>query len=304
LVQAVRRAGTPAVVGIDPRFEALPPEFRVEVEGTNAISVAASIERFCRELLPLVAERVAVVKFQSAYFEELGPAGVEVLHRLCRDAQLHGLLVILDAKRNDIGPTAAAYARGYLGRPQRDRECSPTWDIDALTINPYLGSDGIQPFVDEARAEGRGLFVLVRTSNPSAREIQDLRVEGRAVYEHVADRLLEWADPLRGDSGYSAVGAVVGATYPDELRLLRKRLPGVLFLVPGYGAQGGTVADVVGAFDASGIGGLINSSRGITEAHLRPRYRERFGEDWKSAMIAAIDEMVGDLGRALPRMSE
>jgi orotidine-5'-phosphate decarboxylase len=208
--------------------------------------------------------------------------------------------VVIDGKRNDIGSTAEAYARGYLGRSRVGEQLEPVWPADAVTVNPYLGSDGVRPFLREAEREGRGLFVLVRTSNPSAREFQDLVCEGRPLYQHVAQRLADWAAPYRGESGYSFVGAVVGATYPEELRALREALRGVLFLVPGYGAQGGTAADVAHAFDAQGLGALINSSRGLTLAYERADLRAKFGGDWQRAIAQAVDEMVADLAAHTP----
>jgi orotidine-5'-phosphate decarboxylase len=167
-------------------------------------------------------------------------------------------------------------------------------------LNPYLGSDGIQPFLEAAQNEGRGVFVLVRTSNPSAREFQDLVCDGESLFQRVAARLRAWAEPYRGASGYSLAGAVVGATYPEELAGLRRAMPGVLFLVPGYGAQGGTARDVASAFDSRGRGAIINSSRGIIEAYLRPEMKERFGDDWQEAVSAALDHMIEDLAVHTP----
>ncbi len=198
-----------------------------------------------------------------------------------RYASQRGLIVIFDGKRNDIGSTAEAYAEGYLGRPRVGDQPLRSWEADAITVNPYLGTDGIQPFVDVAAREGGGLFVLVRTSNPSAGEFQDLDCGGRPLYRHVAESTARWAADHRGASGYSLVGAVVGATSPTQLAELREALPGVPFLVPGYGSQGGTARDVAAAFDEDGLGALINNSRGIIFAHARPAYRDRYGSDWQ-----------------------
>jgi orotidine-5'-phosphate decarboxylase len=222
------------------------------------------------------------------------------LHRDARYAREKGLLVLIDGKRNDIGSTAEAYARAYLGTVPVGGGSEPSWDADALTINPYLGSDGVRPFVDLAARGGKGVFVLVRTSNPSAGEFQDLIADGRPLYRHVADRLAGWAAPRRGESGYSLLGAVVGATYPEQLAELRAALPGVIFLVPGYGAQGGTARDVAAAFDAEGLGAIVNSSRGIAFAFERADLRARFGDDWQAAIEAAAREMIDDLSRHTP----
>lgn len=295
LMARVRAVGTPVCVGIDPRVEDLPPGLRGRDPGGREGS-ARAIEEFGSAVVDLVAGLVPVVKFQAAYYEALGPSGLAALHASASRARGQGLIVIVDGKRNDIGPTAEAYARAYLAE---GGEGSP-WPSDALTVNPYLGSDGVEPFVRVGAAAGRGLFILNRTSNASAREFQDLEVEGRPLYRHVADRIAAWAAPHRGTSGYGHVGAVVGATYPEELVELRAALPGVPFLVPGYGAQGGTASSVAGAFDANGLGAIVNSSRGITGAFLKPEARARFGDDWGAAIVAAVRAMIADLAEHTP----
>ena len=195
--------------------------------------------RFGCEVLDVVALLVPIVKFQSAFYEAFGPEGVSALHASVEYAKQSGLIVILDGKRNDIGSTAEAYARAYLGKVPIGGAFENSWHADALTVNPYLGTDGVMPFVRIAAREHKGIFVLVRTSNPSAGEFQDLNCDGRPLFRHVAQKLREWAGGYKGQSGYHLVGAVVGATYPQELSELRADLPGILFLVPGYGTQGG-----------------------------------------------------------------
>src|SRR5579864_3750635 len=232
LVQALRRTGNAVCVGIDPRPERLPPGFLGRFAEDRA-GVAAALEAFGCGVVDAVTPLVPAVKFQSAYYEAYGPEGLGALHASTRYARSRGLIVVLDGKRNDIGSTAEAYAQAYLGKVQLGEDYGPAWDADALTVNPYLGSDGVAPFLKQAAAEGKGVFVLVRTSNPSAGEFQDLIAEGRPLYRHVAERLAKWAAPYRGDSGYSLLGAVVGATYPEQLSELRADLPGVFFLVPG-----------------------------------------------------------------------
>ena len=246
--------------------------------------MARALEEFGRAVVDVVAPLVPAVKFQAAFYEAYGPEGVSALHATAAHARAAGLIVLMDGKRNDIGSTAEAYARAYLGKVPVGDRFDPSWEVDALTVNPYLGIDGITPFVKVAAREGKGIFVLVRTSNASAREFQDLVADGRPIYRHVAERLATWALPHRGDSGYSLVGAVVGATYPAELAELREALPGVPFLVPGYGTQGGTASDVAPAFDDQGLGALVNSSRGIAFAYKKPAAIARFGEDWKAAV--------------------
>ena len=295
LIAAVRRVGNPVLVGIDPRPEDLPPGLLDCFPGDRA-GVAAALETFGRGVVDTVAPLVAAVKFQAAFYEAYGPEGVAALYVTARYARARGLIVLLDGKRNDIGSTAEAYARAYLGKVPVGGEFLTSWDADALTVNPYLGSDGIAPFVKVAAREDKGVFVLVRTSNASAGEFQDLVADGRPVYQHVAERLAQWAAPHRGESGYSLVGAVVGATYPRQLAELRAQLPGVLFLVPGYGTQGGSAQDVAPAFEPDGLGAIINNSRGLTFAYTRPAYK-KFAADWQRAIEEAVRDMVDDLAR-------
>ncbi|HEX8201498.1 MAG TPA: orotidine-5'-phosphate decarboxylase [Isosphaeraceae bacterium] len=299
LIAALRRVGNAVLVGIDPRPEHLPEGLLERFPGDRP-GVAAALEAFGRGVVDVVASRVPAVKFQAAFYEAYGPEGMAALHATARHARGAGLIVLIDGKRNDIGSTAEAYARAYLGRVPVGGRLEPTWEADALTVNPYLGGDGIAPFVQEAAREDKGLFVLVRTSNPSAGEFQDLVADGRPLYRHVADRLAGWAAPHRGREGYSLVGAVVGATYPEQLVELRAALPGVLFLVPGYGAQGGSARDVAAAFDDRGLGALINSSRGVAFAYRRADLRARCGPDWQGAIALAIAEMADDLAAHTP----
>jgi len=253
------------------------------------------MHRFGREVVDVVAPLVAAVKFQCAFYEAYGPEGVAAMHATASYAHDRNLIVIIDGKRNDIGSTAEAYARGYLGKVPIGGSFEPSWHADALTVNPYFGSDGVLPFVKVAAREQKGIFVLVRTSNHSAGEFQDLLTDGKPLYRHVAARLAQWAEPHRSELGYSMLGAVVGATCPEQLAELRAVLPGILFLVPGYGTQGGTARDIAGAFDANGFGALVNNSRGITFAYERPAYHARFGADWQSAIAQAVRDMIDDL---------
>jgi orotidine-5'-phosphate decarboxylase len=294
LFAAIRRVGNPVVVGIDPRPEELPAGF-LERFPSDRDGVCQALLAFGRDLIDVVAPLVAAVKLQSAFYEAYGPAGSAAMHATASIAHDKGLIVIVDGKRNDIGSTAEAYARGYLGKVPVGGSFEQSWQADAITVNPYLGSDGVLPFTKLAAREKKGVFVLVRTSNSSSAEFQDLLVDGRPLYRHVADRLKHWAEAHRGVEGYSLVGAVVGATYPDQLAELRASLPGIVFLVPGYGTQGGSGHDVSGAFDENGLGAIINNSRGITFAYERPAYRARFGGDWQSAVAQAVRDMVDDL---------
>jgi len=261
LAAALTRAGSPVCVGLDPVIDRIAPALGLSAEeAAGSAEVAAdAIWHFNQRIVEAVQPYCAVVKPQSAFYEQWGPAGVEALRRtieFCREA---GLICLLDAKRNDIASTAGAYALAYLG----DGPLS----TDALTVNPYLGRDGIEPFLSEARKRGKGIFALVKTSNPSSVEIQNqILQDGTLVYEHVGDLVAQWGADGIGERGYSDVGAVVGATFPRELAALRERMPSTWFLIPGYGSQGGTAQDVVAAFDERGLGAVVNSSRGIIYA--------------------------------------
>jgi orotidine-5'-phosphate decarboxylase len=294
LEAAVRRCANPVLVGLDPRAESLPAGMLRGAAGPE--ETAAAYGNFCRGVIDVVAPLVPAVKPQAAFFEQLGPAGMTVLAEVIQYAQQQGLLVIVDGKRSDIGFTAAAYAEGFLGPGGQ----SP-WGADALTVSPYLGDDSLRPFVDVAGRRAAGVFVLVKTSNPGGRTFQDLLLDGRPLYRHVASLVERLAAETAGACGYGAVGAVVGATYPQQLAELRGEMPHSWFLVPGYGSQGGTAADVAAAFDAQGTGAIINNSRGIIFAHARPPFAERFGAArWQQSVEAATREMIEQLRSETP----
>ena len=263
LAAAVRAKGNAVCVGLDPRWESLPQGIRGRHDDNNLAAVAAAFEEFCSRVLDVVAPLVPVVKPQAAFFEACGPAGLVALQRLLRKARTLGLLTILDGKRNDIASTASAYAdAAFAGTKVADR-LHAVWEADALTVNPYLGRDAVEPFLRSARQAQAGVFVLVRTSNPGAGQFQDLVCDGRPLYQHVGTAVAGWTRENLGQCGFGDVGAVVGATFPAEMTQLRQLLPEVMFLVPGFGAQGGTAADIAPAFRADGLGAVVNSSRGI-----------------------------------------
>lgn len=286
LIAAVRRKGNPVLVGLDPREESLPPGLVVG-KGTKAASLG--LIKFCNSIIDVVAPLVPAIKPQSAFFEQLGPPGCAALHAVILHAIREGLIVILDGKRNDIGSTAQGYAEGYLGS-------EAPWNCDALTVSPYLGDDSLAPFVDVAKARGAGIFVLVKTSNPGGKRFQDIVADGKPLYRHVADHVESLARETVGAGGYGSVGAVVGATYPEQLAELRQAMPHTWFLIPGFGAQGGTAKNCAAAFDANGLGAIVNNSRGIIFAHSRPEYRNRFGPArWQEAVEAATRDMIEQL---------
>jgi len=299
LIAAVRRVGNPVLVGIDPRVENLPEGLAANFSEDLA-GLAESYVAFGKGVVDVVSGLVPAVKFQAAFYEALGPSGLLALSESLAYARSKGLIVILDGKRNDIGSTAEAYAQAYLGEVAIGDRLEAPWTVDALTINAYLGSDGVRPFVDAAAPRSKGLFVLVRTSNPSARELQDLIVDGRPLYHHMADLVATWGSGSRDESGYSLLGAVVGATYPEQLVELREVLPCVIFLVPGYGAQGGTAKDVAAAFDSEGLGAIVNSSRGVSFAFQRKDLKAIYGRDWQRAIEHAAREMIADLAAHTP----
>lgn len=296
LAAAVRRCGNPVLVGLDPRAESLPQGMLAEDQTNSPAAVADAYERFSKGVLDVVADLVAVVKPQAAFFEQCGPAGMVALGNVIQYARQRGLLVILDGKRNDIGTTATAYAEAYLGAPP-----ASAWGADALTVSPYLGDDSLTPFVDVARQRGAGVFVLVKTSNPGGKMLQDLVVDGRPLYRHVGEYVEQLAVSTVGSCGYGAVGAVVGATYPEQAAELRSALPHTWFLVPGFGAQGGTARDVASSFDSQGLGAIVNNSRGIIFAHSSKAYRDRFGDArWQDAVAAATSDMIAQLKADTP----
>jgi orotidine-5'-phosphate decarboxylase len=295
LADAVRAKGNSLCVGLDPRWDSLPLAIRKRHGGESLQATAAAYEEFCGRVLDIVAPLAPVVKPQAAFFEACGPDGMAVMQRLLRKARGLGLLTILDGKRNDIASTATAYADAAFGGVALGGRVHPVWEADALTVNPYLGRDAVEPFLQSARRVGAGVFVLVRTSNPGAGLFQDLVADGRPVYQHVAEAVAAWARENVGKCGLGDVGAVVGATYPAELAALRRLTPDVIFLVPGYGAQGGGAADVAPAFRNDGLGAVVNSSRGILFPFKPddPAWEQRIEEATRAAVAALGLRRVG-----------
>ena len=306
LCAAIDDKGSAVVVGLDPRPDSLPPYLlaacRAEL-GESTEAVAEALWRFNRGIIDAVHDVVPAVKPQLAFYERYGVAGLKAYARTANHAKDAGLLVIADGKRNDIGSTAGAYAEAFLGTARVfDQSVASDFTADALTVNPFLGRDGIQPFVDCARQHGRGVFVLVKTSNPSAGELQDLQIDGQPLYERLGAWVETWGASSRGRSGYSSVGAVVGATWPEQAARLRALMPHTLFLVPGYGAQGATAADVACCFDARGHGALINASRSIIFAWRAEPYASRYGESrYGTAAREAARRMGDDIRNAQSR---
>ena len=310
LVEAIRRTKAPICVGLDPQMSFLPDEVTKKAYqefGQTLEGAAEAIWQFNRAITDAVADLVPAVKPQIAMYEQFGLPGLQAFARTVEYCRSKGLIVIGDVKRGDIGSTSAAYAAAHLGKVTVGENTFSAFDEDICTVNPYLGSDGVMPFVKECAACGKGIFVLVKTSNPSSGEFQDRMVaadDGRTVpiYELVGRKVDEWAsDPaLIGESGYSEVGAVVGATYPQMGERLRAIMPKSFILVPGYGAQGGTGKDLVPFFREDGLGAIVNSSRGIIAAYKKAPYADRFGsEGFADEAREAVLDMKKDIEQAL-----
>jgi len=307
LLQRIDERRNPSVVGLDPSFAGIPEWLKARVyDYDNPFEgIGAALAAFNKMIIDAVADVVPAVKPQTAYYEQYGSAGLKALEETIRYARGKGLLVIVDAKRNDIGSTAEAYASGYLGAVATARGALPSsLNADFLTVNPYLGSDGLEPFLQACKQYSKGMFILVKTSNPSSGEIQDRVIEsGVTVYQAVAEYVAGIGEELVGQRGYSAVGAVVGATYPHEAESLREIMKKSIFLVPGYGAQGGSAQDVVPCFNGDGYGAVVNSARGIIYAYKREPYKSRYRAEQfhlaaREAAISMRDDIVGALQRA------
>jgi orotidine-5'-phosphate decarboxylase len=299
LVRACTEKDSIVVVGIDPRLDLLPPRLvrsALQKHGETLEGGAEAFTEFGRRVIDAVGEFAVAVKCQAAFFETLGPAGMEACRQVMGHAHQAGLMVIADVKRSDIASTAEAYAQAYLGEVKIGSTVSRPWGADAVTVNPYLGSDGLLPFIRCAREHGGGVFVLVKTSNPSSGEIQDLVGNGRAIYERVGEWVAEHAEDLMGTSGYSSLGAVVGATYPEQLARLRELMPRNLILIPGYGTQGGAAADVQCALDRNGLGAVVNASRSVIFAYRDETWSASSDETrWTEAVREAARRMRDEL---------
>lgn len=299
LIQAIIQKKSPIVVGLDPVLESLPPAVREEAfaaRETFEAAASAALLDFNKGIIDSVADLVPAVKPQVAFYEQYGPEGMRAYRETCLYAAEKGLVVIGDIKRGDIGSTSKAYSIAHLGAVSSGNTTYSGFPTDIITVNPYLGDDCLKEFMADVRQYDKGLFVLVKTSNPTSSQLQNLIAEGRPIYEHVAAIVNRWTEETVSPSGYSPVGAVVGATYPAEAESLRALMPRAYFLVPGYGAQGGGGADVVPCFNADGLGALVNSSRGIIFAWQKEAYKE---VTWQEAARQAVLEMQADINGAL-----
>jgi orotidine-5'-phosphate decarboxylase len=283
LMEKVQSLQNPTIMGLDPKIEYIPLSIReknIEIYGNNLQAASASILEFNKKLIDAVAGIIPAIKPQIAYYEMYGAEGLKVFTETINFGREKGFLVVADAKRNDIGSTSEAYSAAFLGQTTLEYgKTEPVFNADALTVNGYLGTDGVKPILEDCRKYSKGAFILVKTSNPSSAQLQDLVLkDGRFVYEAMADLVIEWGRDFIGKCGYSSIGAVVGATWPEQLKSLRKRMPHTCFLVPGYGAQGGGAKDVAAAFN-NGLGAVINASRSLMCAYKIDRWKGSFTAD-------------------------
>jgi len=290
LINKIKQTNNPTVIGLDPKYDQLPNCIK-EKYGTNMEDIAVAIYEFNQTLIDNTYDIIPAVKPQIAFYEMLGASGIETFYKTCEYAKKKGMLVIVDAKRGDIGSTAEGYSKAYLQNEY----------IDFITVNPYLGIDGVKPFIEDCKKYDKGIFVLVKTSNPSSGELQDLKLEsGKTIYETVGDLVKKWGEELIGESGYSSIAAVVGATYPEQLKSLREQMPSTFFLIPGYGAQGGKAKDIALGFDENGIGGIINASRSLMCAYKSDIWKDKFSdEEFAKATRNEAIRMRDDLNGAI-----
>lgn len=301
LVDKIQKTHAPIVVGLDPMLDYVPEQVKQAAfaeYGETLEGAAEAIWQFNKAIVDATYDLIPAVKPQIAMYEQFGVPGVQAFQKTVDYCHEKDLVVIGDVKRGDIGSTSAAYATGHLGHVTVGSNSFSAFNEDFATVNPYLGSDGIKPFVEVCKKEKKGLFILVKTSNPSSGEFQDRLIDGKPLYEYVGEKVAEWGADHMGDS-YSYIGAVVGATYPEMGKVLRKVMPKSFILVPGYGAQGGKGADLVHYFNEDGLGAIVNSSRGIIAAYKQEQYAKFGPEHFAEASRAAVEDMIADIDGAL-----
>ena len=301
LIAKIQKTQAPIVVGLDPMLDYIPAHVKEKAFaefGETLEGAAEAIWQFNKEIVDKTYDLIPAVKPQIATYEQFGVEGLKAYQRTVDYCHSKDLVVIGDIKRGDIGSTSAAYASGHLGKVQVGSKCYTAFNEDFATVNPYLGSDGVKPFLEVCREEGKGLFILVKTSNPSSGEFQDRLIDGRPLYELVGEKVAQWGREHMGDS-YSYIGAVVGATYPEMGKILRKIMPKTFILVPGYGAQGGKGKDLAHFFNEDGYGAIVNSSRGIIAAYKQEAYAAFGAEQFGDASRAAVEDMAKDIREAL-----
>ena len=301
LIANIKKTGAPIVVGLDPMLKYIPEHIQKKAFaefGETLEGAAEAIWQFNKGIVDKTYDLIPAVKPQIAMYEQFGIPGLVAFKKTVDYCKSKGLVVIGDIKRGDIGSTSSAYAVGHIGKVQVGSKTYAPFDEDFVTVNPYLGSDGVNPFIDVCKEEKKGLFILVKTSNPSSGEFQDQMIDGRPLYELVGEKVAQWGEDCMGDE-YSYIGAVVGATYPEMGKVLRKVMPKSYILVPGYGAQGGKGKDLVHFFNEDGLGAIVNSSRGIIAAYKQEKYANYDEEAFADASRTAVEDMVADIRGAL-----
>ena len=300
LIEKIKQTGNPTVIGLDPRYEML-PKCVTEKYPSNLEGVSQAIIEYNKELIDATCDIIPAIKPQIAFYEMYGIHGMKVFKETCEYAKQKGMMVIADIKRGDIGSTAQGYSNAYLGRTKIGDKEESIYDVDFVTVNAYMGIDCVKPFIEDCKKYNKGIFILVKTSNPSSGELQDVRLEnGKEVYREVAKLVEKWGEELIGENGYSNIAAVVGATYPKQLEELRNEIPNVFFLIPGYGAQGGKTEDIALGFDDNGLGGIVNASRSLMCAYKLDIWKDKFEEkDYAKATRAEALRMKAELNEKI-----
>ena len=297
LINKIKETNNPTVIGLDPRYELL-PKCVLEKYPDTLEGVSQAIVEYNKALIDETYDVIPAVKPQIAFYEMFGIPGMKAFEETCKYAKQKGMIVIADIKRGDIGSTAQGYSNAYLGKTKIGEKEESIFDVDFVTVNPYMGTDCVKPFIEDCKKYDKGIFILVKTSNPSSGELQDVKLEnGEEVYVKVAKLVEEWGKELRGEYGYSSIAAVAGATYPKQLKEIREIAPHTYFLIPGYGAQGGKAEDIALGFDKNGLGGIVNASRSLMCAYKSELWKDKFAEkDYAKATRAEALRMKEELG--------
>ena len=300
LIKKIKETNNPTVMGLDPRYEMIPKcvtdKYPKDLEGA-----AKAIIEYNKALIDATYDIIPAIKPQIAFYEMFGIPGMKAFFDTCKYAREKGMIVIADVKRGDIGSTAQGYSNAFLGKTPIGEKEESIYDVDFVTVNPYMGTDCVKPFIEDCKKYNKGIFILVKTSNPSSGELQDLKLEnGKEVYMQVAELVEKWGEDLIGECGYSSIAAVVGATYPEQLEKIRKVAPHTYFLIPGYGAQGGKAGDIALGFDSNGLGGIVNASRSLMCAYKSDRWKDIYREEEyaKATRVEAL-RMKDELNKAM-----
>ena len=298
LINKIKETDNPTVIGIDPKYDML-PECIKNKYGKTLEDISKAILEFNKELIDNTYDIIPAVKVNIAFYEMYGIEGMKAFEETCKHAKEKGMVVIADIKRGDIGSTAQSYSNAFLGKTKIGEKEESIFDVDFVTVNPYMGTDCVKPFIDDCKKYDKGIFVLVKTSNPSSGELQDKKIEGgEKIYVEVAKLVEKWGEDLIGENGYSSVSAVVGATYPNQLKEIREIAPHTYFLIPGYGAQGGKAEDIALGFDKNGLGGIVNASRSLMYAYKSEKWKDKFEEkDYGKATRAEAIRMKEELNK-------